>query len=121
MGPTPEELTNTQETELVTQLHQLLSELSARLERIAPSVRPVELDQSAVGRLSRMDALQQQAMARANQKKAKLRVAQCQAALQRAHAGTYGRCLNCEDPVGYPRLAAYPEAAFCVDCQSQDR
>jgi RNA polymerase-binding transcription factor DksA len=39
------------------------------------------------------------------------------AALDRVAAGTYGACLQCDEPIGIRRLAALPHAAFCIACQ----
>ena len=38
------------------------------------------------------------------------------AALRRVHAGTYGICLGCRDPIPHARLAAIPETPTCIDC-----
>lgn len=40
------------------------------------------------------------------------------AALKRLDSGDYGRCVDCAQPVPEGRLAARPEAARCVQCQS---
>lgn len=41
------------------------------------------------------------------------------AALERAHTGTYGKCVDCGLPVPEGRLEARPEAARCVACQAK--
>jgi RNA polymerase-binding transcription factor DksA len=33
--------------------------------------------------------------------------------------GTYGRCVDCGEPIGWQRLQAVPAAARCVACQSK--
>jgi len=76
----------------------------------------VELDQQAVGRLSRMDALQQQAMARATagrRQQATLRIA---AALARIKDGEFGYCMTCGDPITPRRLDLDPTVPTCVTC-----
>ena len=85
-------------------------------ETSAESRQPVELDPSRVGRLSRMDALQGQAMAleiarrRANQ-------VQCiDAALARIDEGAYGSCVTCGEDIAAKRLDLDPAAAVCIDC-----
>ena len=74
-----------------------------------------------MGRLSRMDAMQQQAMAKATRDKSKLRLAQCKRALSAFDRDEYELCRKCEEPIGYRRLAAKPEAPFCVTCQQSFR
>ena len=112
-----EELSETQTETLRTQLVALVADLEAALSASAASAAPVVLDQSSVGRLSRMDAMQQQAMAKATRHKAQLRLTQCKAALSAFDRDEYGLCRKCEEPIGYPRLSAKPEAPFCLECQ----
>jgi DnaK suppressor protein len=40
-------------------------------------------------------------------------------ALQRIEQGTYGVCLECEEPISVKRLEAVPWARYCVTCQEQ--
>jgi len=112
-----EELSEKQNEVLRLQLVELIAELETALQVNASSAAPVVLDQSSVGRLSRMDAMQQQAMAKATREKAQLRLGQCKRALSAFERGEYGLCRKCEEPIGFRRLSAKPEAPFCVDCQ----
>ena len=100
-------------------LRELVAELEAALASGASAARPVVLDQSSVGRLSRMDSIQQQAMAQATKRGLELRLSQCRAALGAVERGAYGECRSCEEPIGYQRLCARPETPFCLACQRQ--
>lgn len=102
-------------------------ELKARLEEerdalksvddsAAESRAPVELDQQSVGRLSRMDALQVQAMAKAVGARREGRFVQIEAALKRIEDGEYGTCLDCDTAIPVKRLEIDPAVAYCVDC-----
>ena len=82
----------------------------------AEARRPVALDQQSVGRLSRMDALQVQAMARAVEGRRQGREARIRAALGRLDEGEYGFCLGCGDDIPAARLAIDPTTARCVAC-----
>ncbi len=77
---------------------------------------PVVLEQDAVGRLSRMDALQQQAMALAAAGRRRLRRDMIRTALARLDAGDYGWCIRCGEPIAPARLEADPATPFCRDC-----
>ena len=112
-----EELSDQETAALRGQLVGLVTELEESLRAGADNAAPVLLDQTAVGRLSRMDAMQQQAMAKATREKARLRLSQCKAALSAIERHEYGLCRKCEEPIGYPRLSAKPEAPFCLSCQ----
>ena len=110
----PEELT-TLHTELLNQK----KTLQETLEQAQQSSQTVELDQQAFGRVSRGDALQQQSMAKASQSQCQQRLRQVLKALARIDSGDYGYCLDCDNPIGYPRLKARPETGFCLSCQSK--
>ena len=112
-----EELTETQETELREFMSQLLLEQESLLSASSDATATVDLDQP-IGRLSRMDALQQQKMAQEQRRRAELRRAQLKQALGWMDEGDYGFCRRCEEPIGYRRLKARPESAFCVGCRS---
>jgi DnaK suppressor protein len=80
---------------------------------------PVELDQARVGRLSRMDALQEQAMAKSGQQRLGLELKRIDAALRRVEDGSYGECLSCGDDIAEGRLSADPAAPLCIACAAQ--
>ena len=79
----------------------------------------VELDQSKVGRLSRMDAMQAQAVAKATANRRALMLRGIQAALERIDAGEYGRCQNCDEEIPSNRLEIEPTASYCIRCASE--
>ena len=76
----------------------------------------VELDQSRVGRLSRMDALQSQAMSQETNRRRALELKRIGAALRRLEEGDYGWCLECGELIAKGRLEVDPAAPNCVDC-----
>ena len=79
----------------------------------------VELDQARVGRLSRMDALQGQAMSQASDRRRQLMLKKVTAALGRIEQGTFGRCLSCDEQIGMQRLEFDPTATLCIECAEQ--
>ncbi|MEE2664958.1 MAG: TraR/DksA C4-type zinc finger protein [Myxococcota bacterium] len=112
-----EALTDVQVEALRAELEELKLDLTARLDSGSEAARPVQLDQTAVGRLSRMDAMQSQAMAQATRRTTEIRLSQCKHALLAVERGEYGSCRRCEEPIGIDRLNAKPEAPFCLECQ----
>ena len=91
-------------------------ELKETLASMKESSRPVDLN-DPIGRLSRMDAIQQQQMALNARKQMEINLQLVDAALDRLEKGEYGYCLQCEDEIDHKRLLAKPEAAFCTKCQ----
>ena len=96
--------------------------LRKELESIADtgdeSAAVVELDQSKVGRLSRMDAMQAQAMAKASSQRREATLRHITAALKRLDEGDFGLCLKCDEPINPKRLEFDPTATLCIDCAS---
>lgn len=78
--------------------------------------RPVALDQQAVGRLSRMDALQNQAMAQGQARRREARERTVRAALGRITEGEYGYCAECGEPIAPRRLELDPAVPTCIGC-----
>lgn len=77
---------------------------------------PVEVDQARVGRLSRMDALQSQAMAAEVERRREVELARIEAALERIEQGGYGSCVSCGEPIAAKRLEFDPATPLCVSC-----
>lgn len=78
----------------------------------------VELDQQSVGRLSRMDALQNQAMAKAQQTRRDIQTRRLTAALARIEADEFGYCDDCGDEIAPKRLELDPSVIKCISCAS---
>ena len=78
--------------------------------------KPVELDQTQQGRLSRMDAIQLQEMALEQNRRRELEIKRIEAALQRIEDGEFGFCNNCGDNIPFKRLEVSPSTPLCVDC-----
>ncbi len=110
-------LTTKQTKEIKQKLLILREELTGMLLNSLESSKPVGLDQP-IGRLSRMDALQQQSMTQASRRAAEVRISKINNAMSRINNDNYGYCLECEEEINYARLQANPEAPFCLDCQS---
>lgn len=112
--PDPETLAARYRAVLDAEMAQLLE----ASEESGAARKPVELDQQSVGRLSRMDALQAQAMAAALEVRRRGRRARIVAALHRMDSGDYGYCVECGSFIGLPRLDVDPTAARCRDCKT---
>ncbi len=104
-------------------LQALRAGLTARLDELrAMSAgskndrKPVELDQTSVGRLSRVDSLQGQAMAMAQEKRRYDEIKRIEAAIQRVDDGEYGFCLKCGEPIDAARLAVDATIPTCIAC-----
>lgn len=97
-------------------LEALSAEYRAASSATADERQPVELDQAMVGRLSRVDALQRQAMAAAAERQRQVQIQRLGAALDRLDAGEYGYCVRCGDEIARRRLEVDPAAPTCIAC-----
>ena len=95
-------------------------ELATLSEDAAEKRKPVALDQQSVGRLSRQDALQQQAMAKAQDARRLMEIRKIGAALQRIDGGDFGWCEACGEMIAVRRLEIDPTTLLCVGCASQE-
>jgi len=78
----------------------------------------VELDQTRVGRLSRMDAMQAQAMSKETGRRRRQKLLQIDAALKRIEENDYGDCQECGQDIAPARLEADPTVLLCISCAS---
>ena len=83
----------------------------------AESRKPVELDQTSIGRLSRMDALQCQAMQLETERRRGIERQRIDAALDRIETGNFGYCTICDEDIEIKRLDNDPSVPNCIDCQ----
>lgn len=93
-------------------------ELLRLIDASEESRGPVELDQARVGRLSRMDALQEQAMAIETERRRRVEIRRVDAALARLEEGEYGACVECGEDIEPKRLDLDPTAPLCISCAS---
>ena len=107
-------------TEQLEELHQALErdrlQLEEHFQLTKEGSKPVQLG-TPIGRLSRMDAIQQQQMTKAGRTSLDIKLRQVRASLEAYRHGDYGYCRSCHEPIGYARLKARPEAPFCLSCQ----
>lgn len=97
----------------LTEMRKEVEELSEATEEAR---QPVELDQTMVGRLSRMDALQTQAMQLETERRRTIEIQRIDAALRRITEGEFGYCVSCGIEVEPKRLKNDPTTPTCFDC-----
>lgn len=91
-------------------------DIEQRRAALRNETQPVGLD-LPIGRLSRMDAMQQQEMAAGQQRRIEQELQQIDAARQRIEQHRYGRCLRCQNDIPYERLKVRPTTTLCLECQ----
>lgn len=109
-------LSDNQIAKFKQQLLEQKQELVDMVSSASEAADVVELDQTRQGRLSRMDALQGQAMSQAMQERRQARIRQIDAALRRIEEEDYGYCAACDELIAAQRLEYDPAVRFCVKC-----
>ena len=96
----------------------LKRQLLATIVDSSGSTETVALDQAMVGRLSRMDAMQHQEMAKAQKRRAQIRLRRVELCLHQIAEGDdrFGECDDCLEPIPYARLVELPDSECCVPC-----
>ena len=95
-------------------------ELQSVAETASDSAETVTLDQTRQGRLSRMDALQQQAMSQETNRRRQLELQRITSALQRMDNGDFGYCSDCGETIAYGRLEISPTVTKCITCAEKN-
>lgn len=109
-------LTETEITQYRLTLMHELSSLEAEGKAQDDERGIVMLDQQKVGRISRIDALQRQAMAQASNRRRETRRERIALTLKRIDEGEFGFCLECGEAIPSKRLDLDPTAPTCVSC-----
>ncbi|MBV1904056.1 MAG: TraR/DksA C4-type zinc finger protein [Marinosulfonomonas sp.] len=109
-------MNETKLAEFRARLHEMSDDFARQDERGQESQKTVTLDQQSVGRLSRMDAIQQQAMAKATQARRNQMHMRIKSALWRIENEEFGYCVQCGDDISEPRLELDPSIPICMSC-----
>lgn len=113
-------MTKEQKEQIRTILLALEQDLSSEIEQLTLNSKPVALDQQAVGRVSRVDAIAQQQMNLSSLRRLKARLDMVKDAKNRVDLNDFGHCAVCEEPIAFERLQVRPESRSCISCASKD-
>ena len=108
-----------QKQELLSLLQSNKAKLDQQLLDSESATGVVTLDQSSVGRISRIDAMQQQSMAISTRTKVKISLRKVLKALKRLDTEDFGYCGQCDEQIEFNRLKVQPQASHCLKCQDQ--
>ena len=114
-----EPLKKQQIEQLKQQLQEQQADLELQLAENEGQSDTVELDQQLLGRVSRIDAIQQQSMAAANRVIQQKQLSSIIRVLKGIAKNDYGYCKECDEPIGFERLKIKPEAELCIVCQAK--
>jgi DnaK suppressor protein len=110
------ELKKSELTQFKNRLEEDLASIRRLTEATQADRKPVELDQTTQGRLSRMDAMQVQEMALEQERRREVEVHKIEAALGRIKDGEFGYCVTCGEDIEKKRLNFDPATPRCLAC-----
>ncbi len=84
----------------------------SRYEELAQPISP----DNAIGRVSRMDAINNKSVMDAALQKAKERLAGLKRNLEKIGTDDFGVCPKCNGQIQIERILLAPESSFCVNC-----
>ena len=113
-------LTIDQLLDLEDKTRALIAELEAAVAKSGDDTAAISPD-AAIGRLSRIDAMQQQEMAKAGVRRHRMRIVALKETLRLMDDGTYGICVRCKEDIEYSRLESAPEVKLCAKCSATSR
>ena len=99
------------EKKIITEKDNLLT----NIQSLEEGSKPVAPD-DAIGRLTRMDAINAKGMNEANLNAARVKLAKLERALAKLHDPDFGTCAICEEPIPVGRIMLMPETTVCVQC-----
>lgn len=108
-------MTEQEKAELKTAIERKITMTENAIEDYKEMTKPVAPD-VAIGRLSRMDAINNKSVMEAALREAEAKLKRLQGALGRLGDPDFGKCSLCKQPIPFNRLKAMPDAQSCMNC-----
>jgi len=109
---------NHERTALKKKLIEYIAKSESEIESFKDMVKPITPENS-LGRISRMDAINNKSLAEAALRTKKKKLAQMKIALGKIDDQQFGLCDNCKQPIQQARLIFMPESTKCVRCAAR--
>ncbi|PRY98830.1 TraR/DksA family transcriptional regulator [Marinilabilia salmonicolor] len=108
-------MTKDEKEQLVTIIESEIHKLTAKIEELKQFTGPISPD-DAIGRISRMDAINNKTIFDASLRNAKTRLSQLEQILKLKNDGSFGICNKCHQSIPFERLKLRPEIRLCASC-----
>lgn len=108
-------MTEAEKKELIRIIHSEINKLKKKLGDIKQFTAPVEPD-CAIGRISRMDAINNKSIFEASERNIKARLSQLEQSLKMTNDKDFGLCIKCRKSIAIERLRLRPEIRVCASC-----
>ncbi len=105
---------------LETKIADAIEEQKKLIQSLEVTSKPVAPD-NAIGRLTRMEAINSKSISEASLNSARSKLAKLEKALKKIDDPNFGICINCENPIPHGRVMLMPESTLCVPCAERKR
>jgi DnaK suppressor protein len=102
-------------TELKAKIEAEISKTESHILEYKELTKPVA-PENAIGRISRMDAINNKSVIEAALRKAKEKLVKLKLALSKVDDNDFGLCIRCHKPIPLGRILIMPQARSCVAC-----
>lgn len=99
------------ETKILEEIRSSESHISDLIDLTKP-ISP----ENAIGRISRMDAINNKSINEASLRQAEEKLKKLKAALEKVNNKDFGICIRCEKPIPIGRIMLMPHSTKCVNC-----
>ena len=106
-----------QRTELATQIISEIEKTEENITAYKEVTQPIS-PENAIGRISRMDAINNKSVVEAALRKAEEKLKALKVLAERVNDDDFGLCARCNKPIPYQRMLFLPQSPFCVNCAS---
>ncbi len=96
-------------------IEQEIKETHSKIDQLKIITKPIS-PENAIGRVSRMDAINNKSVNDAVLRKSEQKLKNLKAALLRVSDHDFGQCMRCKDYIPIARILIMPQSRFCVHC-----
>lgn len=111
-------MTKEEKQNLRVKLEEMLKKSAVEIKELEELTQPIKPENS-LGRISRMDAINNKSVVEAALRSKKKKIAQMKLALSSIDNKDFGLCEQCKRPIQTARLIYMPESTKCVKCASR--
>jgi DnaK suppressor protein len=108
-------MTNEERQDFKAKIIQTIDQIENDIVDLEELTKPIP-PENAIGRVSRMDAINNKSVNEANLRRSRIKLSRLQQALNKVNDAGFGQCNYCKKPIQAARLMYLPESTSCVKC-----
>ena len=101
--------------EIKKRIQEELKKTQLSIDDYKESTKPIS-PENAIGRISRMDAINNKSVVEAALRKASEKLSKLKLVLERVDDSDFGLCIRCGKPIPIGRILLMPQSRLCVSC-----